>query len=76
MPFWVEFTDRGAGCIHAPSLSAAQAKAATFGAVKEVWTLPYGAWPALDGGRPGDFCSSPSTCKGHTSCPKSYACSE
>jgi hypothetical protein len=76
MPYWIEFHDRGPGCIHAGSASAAELKAAEHGQVRKVWDLPYGASPSLDDERPGDFCHSPETCKGSTSCPRSYACSE
>jgi hypothetical protein len=54
----------------------ARARASKFGPVKEILSLPYGASPSLDGAEPGDFCYSPALCAGHTSCPKSYACSE
>jgi len=53
-----------------------KARASSFGEVKEILPLPYGARPSLDEEQPGDFCSSPDKCAGHSSCPKNYACSE
>jgi hypothetical protein len=73
-----------AACIHANYDIKSQAlrdadvqkRAAEFGPVKEILPLPYGASPSLDKPSPGDFCTSPERCAGHSSCPKSYACSE
>ena len=39
-------------------------------------SLPYAAYPLIGSERQPQFCSSPKECKGRSSCPKSYACSE
>lgn len=50
--------------------------AGLFAPVESIQSLPYGAWPSLDGHRPGDFCFTPERCAGWSSCPRNYACSE
>lgn len=50
--------------------------AGLFKPVQSIDALPYGASPSLDAPRFDDFCHSPKTCKGHSSCPRNYACSE
>lgn len=56
----------------------ARAKELTGEEPTKVSSLPYGSGPALDPNddRGGWFCYSPESCKGRSSCPKSYACSE
>jgi hypothetical protein len=78
MYFWVSFDARKSASISANSAEHAKALAAeiTGDKVKEVFTLPYPAAQRLNQTSCPDFCFSPETCKGRTSCPKSYACSE
>ncbi|HVL65751.1 MAG TPA: hypothetical protein VM364_00685 [Vicinamibacterales bacterium] len=77
MAFWITFEDGKRGSIEVRQGEDPRAIAATFGVVKTIDPLPYPATPQLRSvtGCP-PFCYSPQTCKGRTSCPKSYACSE
>ncbi len=86
--YWVQFSDRSAGCITVGADEDPVAVAGAFGQVKEIDSLPYPASPILrqreltadeqakGWGHCPDFCHSPRQCKGRTSCPQSYACSE
>lgn len=75
---WCEHSS-GAGTLFHWDTTAEQ-RASDMG-LKDVkfYSLPYPASPYLNGdesrGWP-NFCFSPKECKGRTSCPKSYACSE
>ena len=83
--YWVEFKDGTAGCCEGQSAYDAGIIAAHL-TNKEVdhdpEVLPYPASPLIwqfdhpKHGKCPAFCSSPSQCKGRSSCPKSYACSE
>lgn len=78
MFWWVEFSNkRMPGTLRASSESEAREKGMQHGEVESVSILPYPASPYLtnDVGCP-PFCYSPLQCKGRTSCPKAYACSE
>lgn len=77
-PYWVEFEDETAGTVNATSEEDALMKAAMLhGEPVKASILPYGADPRLDdASRGGDFCFTPEQCKGRTSCPRRYACSE
>lgn len=79
--FWVVFDDRSDGCIKSANIDAArtEAEAAKPGRrAVEVHVLPYRGRNILNdnGADEPPFCTSPNTCRGRTSCPKSYACSE
>lgn len=62
-------------CIEGPK-GAAMAK--EMGEIVSISSLPYPADPRLKTDEDGcpSFCFSPESCKGHHSCPRSYACSE
>ena len=89
--YWLTFTDGSHGCCEGQSgydskIIAEDITGKTV-AGKEfkdfsAEILPYPAEPIIwqfnhpiHGSMP-TFCISPETCKGHTSCPRSYACSE
>lgn len=78
--FWVEFVDGTAGSVQAKDADTAreiaERETGGKGAVSAA-ELPYPAEPQIhnENGCP-PFCYSPSQCKGHTSCPHRYACSE
>ena len=87
MFYWI--TDitgqKGLGCVRAHSQSEAAAvaqeklgdKFVMSDEHRTVWSLPYPAFPPLNDmqGHP-DFCINGNECKGKTSCPRDYACSE
>ncbi len=70
MSYWVTFADRSPGCVE-NDLDAAQ-----FGKVLSIDSLPYPASPQLTKGSCPPFCFQPQRCKGRSSCPRDYACSE
>jgi hypothetical protein len=90
--YWITFTDGTSGyCEGANEYDAVQiankltGKTADAGPNK--WKpvlkkLPYPAMPIIwqfdhpVSGKCPPFCTSPSQCAGHGSCPKNYACSE
>lgn len=83
---WVTFEDgKKGGYVEAASADEAMkiAKEKTGRDPKRAEPLPYPATPIIHQG-PGDtkygpcppFCYTPEQCKGQTSCPKNYACSE
>ena len=76
--FWVKFATGRSAFIDAKNADHARAEAATLGkrVVLDVSTLPYPAMPQLNTTDCPPFCHSPEQCKGHTCCPKRYACSE
>jgi hypothetical protein len=79
-PFWVRFDGHSPACVEDVSKEAAKAQAEklTGKAVTSIETLPYPAKPRISEKQSEcpDFCYSPEQCKGRTSCPKRYACSE
>lgn len=84
-PFWVVGSERGQhGCVEATDADAARTLAAgIFGAPPiacdkipypaepRLHTVPHAAWGATP-----SFCYSPHTCKGRSSCPQRYSCTE
>ncbi len=79
-PYWVTFTDGSPSvCVEGKSKEDAMqiATIETGKHIKSLDILPYPARPriGLQSDCP-DFCFSPERCKDHTSCPRSYACSE
>jgi hypothetical protein len=76
--FWVKFTTGYPAFIDAKNEDHARAEAATLSKreVKEIFTLPYPAEPQLNTTDCQPFCYTPEMCKGHTCCPKNYACTE
>jgi hypothetical protein len=75
-PFWVE--PQGV-CVEADSETSARqiAKALTRQEPTSVDVLPYPAEPRVgDHSDCPSFCFTPKACAGHSSCPRSYACSE
>lgn len=79
--YWVTFDGGKEGCFDCGPDEDPLAIAREFGALRAIDSLPYPAEPILRR-RPDvehpcpPFCYSPRQCKGRTSCPKSYACSE
>lgn len=83
-PFWCKFPVGPSGCIEAPSAEEARvlAKAITGQDPVACDRLPYPANPRLNGkdgwgkGESPSFCYNPEKCKGHSSCPQHYSCTE
>ena len=82
--YWVTFDGAKSGCITCAADEDPLAVAGEFGTIRTIDSLPYPANPVLrrralrnekDVHCP-EFCYSPAQCKGRTSCPKNYACSE
>ena len=83
-PYWITFKDGSKGCCEGQSEFDAMRIASHFTGkiVMNAAVLPYPGgtilWqfehPVL--GITPAFCTSPEKCKGRTSCPKPYACSE
>lgn len=78
--WWVTFASGKEGCLEGTADDVEQ-EAETFtethGAPVRFRSLPYPANPRI--GKQSDcppLCYSPRECKGHTACPKPYACSE
>lgn len=92
MALWVKFEDGSRACVERPadmSHDDWREKQMDFASdlagkqAVEAWSLPYPANPRLNkvaynekAGPCPPFCYSPDQCKGRSSCPKSYACSE
>jgi len=76
-PYWVKFSDRKPGCIEAATKDDAMLLAEEFGKPISAEILPYPASPQLGPtyGCPA-FCWKPEECKGRTSCPRRFACSD
>jgi hypothetical protein len=86
MSWWITFADGETGCVGYGNLgdgpydddkAKAFAERSKGKPVATVQGLPYNARPMIeryDGCMP--MCSSPETCKGRSSCPHRYACSE
>lgn len=89
--FWLTFTDATAGYCEGANESDAKAiaekltgKTVAGGKYKDIAakSLPYPAAPViwqLDHpvhGKCPSFCFKPEQCKGHTSCPQNYSCTE
>lgn len=79
-PYWVEFeAGGGAACVEADSQEEARERAKTLTGreVVAVSRIPYPAEPRI--GQRSEcpsFCFFPHACRGYSSCPRSYACSE
>ncbi len=77
MLYWVTFKHSRSGTIEAETPADALEKAKAFGVPHKADTIPYPADPRLSvETKCPSFCYTPQQCKGHTSCPKGYACSE
>jgi hypothetical protein len=78
MAYWVIFESGKKGSLDPSQGDNIKELAESLGGpVKELWKIPYPAFPKLHIGRgTPDFCMSPVACKGRHSCPRSYACSE
>lgn len=76
--YWVTFTDDTSACVCDISLGMVIRKAGMLSgkAVKTALSLPYPASPLLGDAPMPIFCFSPSTCAGHTSCPRQLSCTE
>ena len=85
--YWVTFTNGKRGGIECSLAEDPLAVASEFGEIRTIDSLPYPANPMLrrrelvsekdkKWGHCPEFCYSPEQCKGRTSCPKSYACTE
>jgi hypothetical protein len=87
-PFWIMFKDRPSACVEAPTGPEARelAEKLTGNVAVSSERIPYPAEPRLNrhlhtysGGTQAEcpsFCFAPHQCKGRTSCPQRYACSE
>lgn len=83
-PYWIRFTGRISGCVEAVNAKAAMKIAAKATGAEPVGAdrIPYPAEPRInvfkypEHGACPSLCYSPERCRGKTSCPKSYACSE
>ena len=75
--YWVNFSDREAGCIEAESPLEAKQAGDKLGSVTTIERLPYPANPRL-GTRTDcpSFCYEPRKCAGSTSCPQWPSCVE
>lgn len=83
--YWITFEDKTAGYCETPQGSPDDAwriaEKLTGKKVTEAAELPYPATPVIwqfehpIHGKCPDFCYTPTECKGRTSCPKPYACS-
>ena len=76
IPYWIKFLNRDPVCIEASSAEDARAEAKPLGVVDEIRRLPYPANPNHSKSPTINLCYSPEECKGRSSCPKGYACSE
>lgn len=81
--YWIDFTSKPSGCVHASSPDAAKTIATEkVGEVKAVRVLPYQAEPQITKfidpkyGEVPAFCFEPRKCAGRTSCPQNYSCTE
>lgn len=74
--WWVTF-DSGKSACYEGTREEVELRTAQSGTVKSIDCLPYPAEPRTDPkGDCPSFCYTPERCKGRTSCPKNYACSE
>lgn len=79
MFWWIVYFDGTQGTLKASSKDEAMAKAKAIHPKKQLREcnkLPYPATPYLEPIDHPAFCYSPNACKGRSSCPRSYACSE
>lgn len=76
--YWVETDNNSAGCVQADSKEQATkiAEDLQVGKATAVNVLPYPASPYWNKINHPSFCFQPNKCKGRSSCPRSYACSE
>lgn len=84
-PYWVEFEKSGSKCVDACTEQHAMRLGEELSGLTAVTAvrLPYPAEPRLTkhvyesfGGHCPSFCYSPHSCKGRSSCPQSYSCTE
>ncbi len=76
-PFWIKFEGRSSACVEADNKESALAIAAEHGKPIAGDVIPYPATPRLgEQSKCPPFCYSPESCKGRSSCPQNYACSE
>ena len=79
MFYWIEYEGGKKGTVKAKDAPEASVIAYNLNPTVNVLSikrLPYPASPYLNQIDHPDFCFAPETCKGHSSCPRSYACSE
>lgn len=83
MAFWCKFPTHKPGCVEGTRDEIETlAERLTGEKPTEIFGLPYPANPRLNKvehpkyGACPSFCYTPEQCKGRSSCPKSYACSE
>lgn len=82
--YWLKFEDHPSGCVDAESDCDAKiiGEHVTSKKVTKVEILPYPATPRIHSyihpvhGQTPSFCTSPRECKGRTSCPQRYSCTE
>lgn len=82
--FWINFDGHKAGCVEADDWQNAKiiAEKETGFSVTTVEPLPYPAEPRINKvehpkwGVCPSFCFKPEQCKGNTSCPQRYSCTE
>lgn len=74
--FWITATTGRSGTVKARDKAEAQDIAQRAGSIGQADTLPYAATPYLNDVGDINLCYTPNECKGHTSCPHRYACSE
>lgn len=76
--YWVEFENGRKGTIKAKDANDAKRIGLSIVGCEaiEVNTLPYPAEPKLNAIDCPSFCFSPERCKGQTSCPRLYSCTE
>jgi flavodoxin len=77
--YWVTFESQKSGCVDADTKELAEKIAENLGndKVKSCERLPYPATPRMNNiSECPAFCITPEKCKGRSSCPLSYACSE
>lgn len=79
-PWWVCSKGRGSGCVEAMNETEARAVALEKmgGEILACDQLPYPATPRIHIERPDfpSFCFEPHKCKGYSSCPQRYSCTE
>lgn len=82
--FWLKFNERSGGCVEATDGDSAAriAKEITGFEPKSCERLPYPAEPRINMhhdekyGVCPSFCHAPERCRGNTSCPQNYSCTE
>lgn len=85
--FWVTFSNHHSMCVEGRTAEAVRDRASTVGEISAVDRLPYPANPRKEPHEKYEladgtshtipaFCFRPTECKGHTSCPRNYSCTE